>query len=226
MNRINGLVRVLSSQDILQPTIVFGPSRGVRADILRSVVVFLHATFEVVVRTHIPKANRRWNFYSGIDLEIALKSSGIEARPFRFLYPPLTQMAKRRKRIVHEADFLHGDFHDWTITDDWELIMWLTAVVAFYYQLRISLHAEDIVERAMYKKVRAAMSSHVTFGKQLVSFPAVPQELQLQVLRESWPLLIVFSQRCTSTCATSLLRRAARGIVNRGSVGFRCEWSP
>ena len=184
MNRINGLVRLLFSHDIFQPATAFGPSTGVRADMLRSVVVFLHATFEVMLRSQISNANRSRSFYSKTDLDKALNSSGIEAKPFRFLYPPLTQMAIRRKRIVHEADFLQGDFRDWTIADDWQLIMWLMAVAAFYYQLRISLRAEDVVELAMYKKLRTAMASHMTFSKQLLSFPAVPQELQLQALRE------------------------------------------
>lgn len=98
MNRISGLVQLLSSHDTLKPTTVFGSS-GARADILRSIVVFLHATFEVVLRGHIPP-NRSINFYSRTDLEKALKLSRVDAKPFRPLFPTLTQMAKRRKRIV------------------------------------------------------------------------------------------------------------------------------
>ena len=53
MNRISGLVRLISSHDALKPTTLFGSSSGARADILRSIVVFLHATFEVALRRHI-----------------------------------------------------------------------------------------------------------------------------------------------------------------------------
>src|ERR1017187_10908653 len=161
MNRISEMVRLLFSHDDLKQTKVFGNSSGARADVLRAIVVFLHATFEVALRSHIPKPNRSLSFYSRTDLDKALKFSGIDPAPFRSLYPPLTQMAKRRRRIVHEADLLQGDPHEWTIADDWQLIMWLLAVPAFYYQLRISLCAADTVEQAMYEKLRAAMTSHV-----------------------------------------------------------------
>jgi len=45
MNRINGLVQLLFSHDPLKPPTLFGNSSGARADILRAIVVFLHATF-------------------------------------------------------------------------------------------------------------------------------------------------------------------------------------
>jgi hypothetical protein len=185
MNRISELVRLLSSNDALKATTVFGNSSGARADILRAIVVFLHATFEDALRSHIPKPGRSLSFYSRTDLDKALKSSGIDAMPFRSLYPTLTQMAKRRKRIVHEADLLRGDAHEWSMVDDWQLIMWLLAVPAFYYQLRISVGVANPVERAMYKNLRTAMEGHVAYGKQLVTVPAVPPELTLQALQQA-----------------------------------------
>jgi hypothetical protein len=185
MSRISGLVRLLSSHEALKPSAVFGTSSGARADILRSIVVFLHTTFEVALRSHLPKPNRSLSFYSRTDLDKALKLSGIDAPPFRFLYPPLTQLAKRRQRIVHEADLSGNEPNDWSIADDWQLIMWLLAVPTFYYQLRISLHAASMVERPMYEKLRAAMANHVAFGKQLLAFPAVSRELRLQALQET-----------------------------------------
>ena len=154
MNRISGLVRLLFSHDALKPPTLFGSSSGARADILRSIVVFLHATFEVVLRSHIPKPSRSLSFYSRADFDKALKFSGIGPMPFRSLYPPLTQMAKRRKRIVHEADLLRGELDEWSIADDWRLIMWLLAVLAFYYQLRISHRAANTVERVMHGEIR------------------------------------------------------------------------
>jgi hypothetical protein len=184
MNRISGLVQLISSHDALKPTTLFGSSSGARAEILRSIVVFLHATFEVALRSHNLRHSRSWSFSARADLDKALKYSGIDATPFRFLYPPLSQMAKRRHRIVHEADLLHDKPHEWSIADDWQLIMWLLAVPAFYYQLRISLYAANTAERAMYEKLRAAMATHVAFGKQLLAFPAVPPELRLQALQK------------------------------------------
>jgi hypothetical protein len=128
-----------------------------------------------------PAARR---FSARTDLDKAFKFSGIDAMPFRFLYPSLVQMAKRRHRIVHEADLLHDEPQDWSIADDWQLIMWLLAVCAFFYQLRISLRAANPVEQARYEKLRIAMASHVAFGKQLLAFPTAPLELRLQALQE------------------------------------------
>ena len=184
MNRINGLVQLLFSHDPLKSTAVFGNSSGARADILRAIVVFLHATFEVALRSHIPESHRKLGFSSRTDLDKALRLSGIDATPFRFLYPPLTQMAKRRNRIVHEADLLHGEPDEWGFADDWQLIMWLMAVNAFYYQLRISLCTANMVERTMFGKLRAAMTSHVAFGKQVIALPEVPRDLGIQALQD------------------------------------------
>src|SRR5258707_3167241 len=85
MNRISGLVQLVSSHEALKPTTVFGSSSGVRADILRSVVVFLHATFEVALRSHIPKPHSTLPFSPRTDLDKALKLSAYDASPLRFL---------------------------------------------------------------------------------------------------------------------------------------------
>jgi hypothetical protein len=185
MDRISGLVRLLFSNDALKPNAAFEPSTGPRADILRAVVVFLHATFEVALRSYIPRPTRSLSFYSRSDLDKALRLSGIDPAPFRPLYPTLTQMAKRRKRIPHEADLAHDTPHEWGIADDWQLIMWLLAVSAFYYQFRISLGFGNAVERAMSERLRTAMASHVAFGKQLLAFPSVPRDLRVPALQEA-----------------------------------------
>jgi hypothetical protein len=86
MNRILGLVQLLESNDALKPTGLF-TSEGARAEILRSVVVFLHANFEVLMRSRVPKRFGRPTFYSPADIEKALVRSGIDSTPFRPLYP-------------------------------------------------------------------------------------------------------------------------------------------
>src|ERR1700693_564234 len=72
MGRINRLLHLLYSNEALKPTGIFR-SEGPRADILRSIVVFLHATFEVVLRSHVPRPDKRLCFYSTIDLDRAIK---------------------------------------------------------------------------------------------------------------------------------------------------------
>lgn len=186
MGRIDGLTHLLTSNEALKPTGLFR-SEGVRGDILRSIVVFLHATFEVVLTSHIPKPNKKLSFYSRPDLDKALKLSGIDSKPFKYLYPPLTQMAKRRKRIVHEADISKRPdalLEEWGFIDDWQLIMWLMAVRAFYYQMRLSVNVASEEERTSYQTLRKAMGDHVDFGKQYSAFPEVPPELRREALQK------------------------------------------
>jgi hypothetical protein len=207
MGRINGLVKLIHSDfDQLQAPGLFQESNGVRADILRTIVVFLHATFEVVLRTYIPKPNKRLSFYSKTDIDKALKQSGIDTKPFKSLYPPLTQMAKRRKRIVHDADLSnHTDMisEAWEFADDWQLIMWLMAVPAFYYQLRISVKVANEVEVTMYEKLRKAMLSHVDFANHILTFPKVPQELRIDALQKTAIILETITTILRPMSATS-----------------------
>lgn len=185
MSRINGLVRLLNSSDSLKPTKLF-QSEGVRADLFRAVIVFLHATFEVLMRGHIPNQKSTVTFYSARDIDKALKQSAIDPEPFQPLYPPLIQLAKRRKQVVHEADLSKRTdtvAGAWGVVDEWQLPMWLMAVPAFYYQLRKSTHVASPAERTMYKAIRKAMASHVDFGNQLFAFPKALPELQLEALQ-------------------------------------------
>jgi hypothetical protein len=79
-------------------------SEGVRADILRAVVVFLHAAVEDFVRSHFSRKNKKFHFYNASDIRRALGKLRVEPALFADLFPPLTQMAKRRSQIVHHAD--------------------------------------------------------------------------------------------------------------------------
>lgn len=211
MGRINGLVKlVFTDLDQLRPT---GPfqSEGIRADILRAIVVFLHATFEDVLRSQVPKPNKSLSFYSRSDIEKALKESGIDSKPFQPLYPPLTQMAKRRKRIVHEADLTNRTdvvSEKWGLVDDWQLIMWLMAVAAFYYQLRMAAKVASVVEMTMYERLGKAMQDHVEFGKQLLSFPNVPPELRVDALQKTIVIL--------QTIASTLKVEVSNLILSKG----------
>src|SRR5438552_16303891 len=97
-------------------------------------------------------------------------------------------MAKRKNRIVHEADLATRTdtvLKPWGVVDDWQLIMWLMAVSAFYYQLRISIDAASELERNMYERLRKAMLSHIDLANQLRAFPKVPPELQKEALQQT-----------------------------------------
>src|SRR5437867_1485023 len=104
MGRIHGLVKLISSDIALLKPRGLWRSEGQRADILRAIVVFLHATFEDVLRSRSGPKGKKLNFYSGADLDRFLQQWRLDPTPFKSLYKTLTQMAKRRNRIVHAAD--------------------------------------------------------------------------------------------------------------------------
>jgi hypothetical protein len=181
MGRINALVALMFADiDQLRPTGLF-QTGGVRADLLRAIVVFLHATFEDLLRSHVPKPDKKVTIYSGVDIDKVLRRSGIDAGPFRALYPPLAQLAKRRKRIVHEADLSNltdTETQAWGVVDDWQLALWLMAVPAFYYQLRMSVGVASATDTIRYERLRRAMVSHGDVANQFLAFLEVPPELQ------------------------------------------------
>ena len=192
MGRIGGLARLLFSDiEQLKPT-SFAQYEGVSADILRFTVVFLHATFETLVRSLTHQPDKKWSFYSGADIDKALGRSGIDPKPFKSLYPPLTQLAKRRKRIVHDADLSKPTdtvIEKWNIADYWQLCMWNLAVLAFYYRLLISTNAASEVDTKMHEQLGEAMTAHVDFGKQLLAFAKTPPELRIEALQKMHDML-------------------------------------
>jgi hypothetical protein len=187
MGRVSGLATLLfSGVDQLKPT-GFAQYEGVSADILRVAVVFLHVTFETLVRSQARQPNKRWNFNSGADIDKALRQSGIDAKPFKPLYPPLTQLAKRRNRIVHDADFSKPTdtvVEKWNIADYWQLIMWNLAVLAFYHRLLVVTNAANEEENKLHEQLGKAMTDHVDYGKQLLAFAKTPPELRLEALQK------------------------------------------
>ena len=193
MSRITELVKLIHTDfDPVRLPGLFQESQGVRADILRTIVVFLHATFEDVLRSFIPKPNKRYSFYSKIDIEKALKRGKIAPEPFGFLYPALSQMAKRRKRIVHDADLLNRTDlvpTPWTFADDWQLTQWLMAVPAFYYQLLISLRIAKKTEIVKFDELRKAMMNHVEFANHLITFSNAQPAIFSEVLEKSITIL-------------------------------------
>jgi hypothetical protein len=179
MGRINGLMKLIFSNiDSLRPSEPFR-SEGARADILRTIVVFLHATFEDLLRTRARQPNKKMSFYSGADIDKVLRQSGLDPRPFKPLYPPLSQMAKRRKRIVHDADLSKPTDtvpEAWTIADDFQLIMWMLAVPAFYSQLRLSVDPTDELQRWYLARRKKAIELALEVGKEIIALGNQPKE--------------------------------------------------
>jgi len=186
MGRINSLVGLTALDiDALKPIGLF-ESDGPRADVLRAIVVFLHATFEDVLRRSVLKHDKKFTFYKSADIDKALRKRGLDPTPFKPLYPPLGQMAKRRNRIVHNADLSNKTDtspETWTFADEWQLIMWMMAVLAFHSRLLMSIYPEDQVARETYSNLRAAMDELVNFAKQLLTVPESEPEMRTNALQ-------------------------------------------
>jgi hypothetical protein len=184
MARIGGLMKLaMSGEGQFKPT-GFMQYEGVSADIFRLIVVFLHAAVEDLVRSRLP-GNKNFSFQSGPDIDKALKRARFDSSSLKPLYRPLTAMAKRRNRIVHEADLAsHSStvVEPWSVADVWQILQWNLAVLAFYYQMLIVLTEPHEVFVDKYNNVRKAMDENIKFAHHLMNFPKGSLELQKKAL--------------------------------------------
>jgi len=214
MERIHSLVKLIHSGiDPLKAT-GLGQSSGPRAEILRAIVVFLHATFEDVLRSGSPPHRAPLNFNAAADITKALNGWGLETAAFRPLYPALTQMAKRRHRIVHEADLPKKGapvLADWNVSDEWQLIMWMTAVPTFYWQLHSSLDPGNEGARETYIKLRQGMDGIIRLGEELLALLRTPRDFET-ALQNTRPLVASLARVIATLSAAT-----ARSALDRGT---------
>ena len=122
------------------------------ADLHRSTVVFLHASFEDMLRTtadnrlgHVPKRT-----FGKVDVVVKLLGDlHLDPAPFQPLFSEMSTLMNRRHRIVHEADLPTPDAVTdvpWTIGDDYQLAIWLFVVVTFKARLTAELDPSQIVD--------------------------------------------------------------------------------
>jgi hypothetical protein len=186
MARITGLIKlVMPGEGQFKPTSLM-QYEGVSADIFRLIVVFLHATVEDLVRSQLP-GNKKFSFQSGSDIDKAIRHAGFDASSLEPLYGPLTAMAKRRNRIVHEADLAsHSStvVEPWSKSDTSHILQWNLAVLAFYYQMLIVLTEPHPVFVEKYDNARKAMDESIMFANQLMNFPKGSLELQKKALED------------------------------------------
>lgn len=181
MARISTLTHlVVGSRDGLKS--IFA-TEGAMGEVQRATVVFLHATFEVALKSYLPKSRQSITFSGETDLDKALKFSEIDPTPFKPLYASLVQMAKRRNRILHRADLETSpgvELKTWDIADEWQLVIWLLGVATFYYRMRIAKNVASEDERNRHDRNMKAMEKYREFGYQLLALPKLPAENQLQ----------------------------------------------
>jgi hypothetical protein len=186
MARIGGLMKLaMSGEGQFKPT-GFMQYEGVSADIFRLIVVFLHAAVEDLVRSQLPR-NKNFSFQSGSDIDKVLKHAGYDSSSLKPLYRPLTAMAKRRNRIVHEADLAsHSStvVEPWSVADVWQMLHWNLAVLAFYYQMLIVLTEPRQVFVDKYNNARKAMDENIKLARQMMNVPTGSLELQKKALND------------------------------------------
>jgi hypothetical protein len=187
MARIGGLMKLATSgEGQFKPT-GFMQYEGVSADIFRLIVVFLHAAVEDLVRSQLP-GNKNFSFQSGPDIDKVLNHAGLDSSSLKPLYRPLTAMAKRRNRIVHEADLASRSstvVEPWSVADVWQILQWNLAVLAFYYQMLIVLTGPHQVFVDKYNNARKAMDENIKFARHLMKFPKGSLELQKKALNDT-----------------------------------------
>jgi hypothetical protein len=206
MNRVGALIRLVTpNSPTLEPLAL---ETAARDDINRAIVVFLHATFEDMLRTtarqhsetlssetlsKIPlsgTSGRLEKFHLGAlvvhrgktvdellresvqeywgrvsfsdcgDVEKSLRQLGLETGPFKFLYPGLDSMMKRRHQIVHEADLKNATDRDapaWSFADNLLLTYWLIHVLTFHAQMSIALDSTNELQRWNFARLTKAV---------------------------------------------------------------------
>ena len=175
---VNRLIRLLEGNEELKQKALF-ETHEERADILRYIVLRLYGAVEAILQKCTGK-NSPVECSSRSALEKTLIRSGLDPAPFRELYPPLVQLSRRRHRIAHKDG---SAANEWGIADDWQIIMWLMAVGAFYCRLRMSLNIATIADEEQYGRDLKAMRMHVDVGKQMLAFPKVNPEARIEALQ-------------------------------------------
>jgi hypothetical protein len=68
--------------------------------------------------------------------------------------------------------------------DNWQLILWNLAVLAFYYEMLVATRTANAVQSKRHEQTGKAIGAHIEFGNQLVAFAKTLPELQIEALRK------------------------------------------
>lgn len=147
---------------------------SVSGDLMRAIVVFLHASTEDYIRTNL-RPNYKFTFSGEADVEKACVRHSFDSASLASFLPHLTSLAKRRNHIVHHADLSDsGTVTEWTIVDTCDVFIWLTAIWGFSWQLMsiVTQPHPNFVERG--SAFRSAMQRAVDFKKEMEKFASSP----------------------------------------------------
>jgi hypothetical protein len=187
MRRVGAVIGLIHSGNA---TIV---NDGLRGDLGRVLVVFLHATFEDVLRTAarqrvVGRKLKRNTFGAWGDVTKVLHQMGLDLTPFKSFCPALRQLMMRRHSIVHEADLptpTKGACPPWSIADDFLVTMWMLSVMAFHAQLCVSIDPSNEVERWSLARLTKAFSAARQIGGHLLAVAKCPGESRVPEMQSA-----------------------------------------
>jgi hypothetical protein len=179
MRRVSRLINLAMSNQGQFKAVGFWTYDEIGADIFRVIVVFLHAAVEDLVRSHVVRP-RSFTFSVADDIFKALRKANYDPSPLEELRKPLEQFAKRRHRIVHEADLDDGaeDVAQWMVVDTWLLMQWLITIVAFQYKFLAVVTQPTALYTTRYQLARKALDQNVALGHAL---SAIPNNMREQI---------------------------------------------
>jgi len=130
------------------------------SDILRSVVVFTHASLESFLRD-IVKPNSNQSFNSGSEITRALKKGGIDAKYFQKHIPIIDTMIQRRHKIVHKADnfVIHGKRTLTPLTLE-EVNIWTHETLKFFFCCVFAILVSPKVIEEMNERLKSEGQTH------------------------------------------------------------------
>ncbi len=164
------------------------------ADLHRSTVVFLFASFEDTLRTIediylSPANNDRKTFGNVCTVVNLIRQLGLDIKIFRPLFSEMAALMGRRHRIVHKADLIRPDAvidAPWTIGDDYQMMIWLLLVSGFVSKLRAALDPSALVDQ-WFAEERTELIRKLTTARQMfLSIPPNKEnfERKLQSLQD------------------------------------------
>lgn len=193
MSRVNRLIDLAARMKNLKDY-----SSDEIADLHRSTVVFLFASFEDALRTiediYLSPPNNERKTFGKVDVVVALlRQLGLDINSFRPLFPEMATFMLRRHRIVHKADLVRPDAiinAPWTIGDDYQMIIWFILVSGFVSKLRAALDPSALVHQ-WFAEERTELIKKLTIARQtFLSIPSTNFEEVLQGLRDMMNIIV------------------------------------
>ena len=162
------------------------------ADLYRSSIVFLYASFEDMLRTTIEihggdGTERTFGKVNAVCKALVVDLH-LDPAPFRPLFSEMSAFMARRHRIVHEADLITATAvtdAPWTIGDVYQMAIWVLVVTTFASKLRVELDPSQVVHE-WYAEERMNLIKKLTEARRTLSAaPIEGKQASLQAMADT-----------------------------------------